>query len=218
MIAQKKDLRTSERRPSRLQQPVNVLRATQEGQWLVTVRDISMDGIGLAINEPFPIGAILTIELPAPNGLAPRLLRVKNARQNPGNTWWTVGCAFAQSLTLEEVEFLRKKTPFLVPPRERRSKVRHTTRLKQPCRVLRMTIEGPWPLSIRNVSETGIGLIGERPFKAGALLTVELPAKPKPKPALLRVVYTRKQPESGWWVIGCAFAKKITSAEVDGLV
>jgi hypothetical protein len=199
---------------SRTQKPVNVLRAMQEGPWVVTVRDISMEGIGLVASEPFPIDAVLTIELPSRSGSVQRALRVRNVRQNPGRVWWTVGCAFVHTLSPADVTFLQKKSPCIAPLRERRLKVRHTTRLKQPCRVLRMHLEGPWTLSIRDVSETGIGFIARRPFKDGMFLTVELPVQP-PRPALLRVVHSRKQLDSNDWTLGCALTQYLSRDDVE---
>jgi hypothetical protein len=195
-----------------------VLRVTQEGPWMATLRDISTDGVGLVTSEVFAAGTLLTIELPV--GAAPeqsrRLLRVRYGRRHSGSHWWTLGCAFVKPLSAKEVDQLRKKSPQIFPAQERRSKVRHNTKLRHPCRVLRATEEGEWSLTIRNVSTDGVGLIADRPFRSGMYLTAELPGRKKP--AVLRVAHVRKQPNHDWWVLGCSFVSKMTALEVQALM
>jgi len=214
-----KESRTAKRQLSRLHHPCRLIHATEVGPWQVTARDISLDGIGLVTDQPFRAGFILTIELPMPGSTKQtvRLIRVRHSRKHPNSNWWTLGCEFVAPLSLGELESLRKKSPSLAPLKERRSRARHTTRLKQPCQVLRATEEGSWLLSIRNVSATGIGLIADRPFKTGMLLAVRLPTKRQIRNELLRVVHVRKQPNNEWWILGCAFARKLSADEVEAL-
>lgn len=80
--------------------------------------------------------------------------------------------------------------------------------------MLNMTIEGPWQMMIHNVSETGIGLIADRPFKAGMILSVELPGQPQ-KVTSLRVAHSSKQ--RGNWLIGCVFPKRLSLEEIRAL-
>ncbi|OAI38798.1 hypothetical protein AYO40_06375 [Planctomycetaceae bacterium SCGC AG-212-D15] len=211
------EARAAKRHVSRLKQPCRLLRITCEGPWLVTVRDISAEGIGLVSNAPFRTGMLLTIELPfgGPVARNRRLIRIKHGRRQARSTWLTLGCAFVESLTTAELESLRKKSPAIVPDNERRARMRHTTRLKQMCKVLRYSLESDSCLWIRNVSSTGVGLMADRPFKAGSFLTLELPGK---KPALVRVAHTRKQPNQDWWLLGCAFSRKLAPDELEPLV
>lgn len=214
----KKDSRMAPRHPSRLRQPARLLRVIEEGPWMVTVRDVSADGVGLVSSETFRPGTLLTIELPI--GAQPvdtrRLVRVRYGRRHSNSYWWTLGCAFVRPLSQADVDQLRKKSPQIAPAEERRSRVRHDTKLKHPCRVLRATEEGAWDLSIRNVSTDGVGLIADRPFKSGMYLTTELPGRKKP--AVLRVAHVRKQPNHDWWVLGCSFVSKMTALEVQALL
>lgn len=218
MVEQRKEIRKSQRHLSRLRQPARLLRVTEEGPWMVTVRDVSSDGIGLVTSEPFRSGTLLTLELPIGANPAEwrRLVRVRHGRRHAGSHWWTLGCAFVKPLSPRELDVLRKKSPQIAPDHERRSRVRHDTKLKQPCKVLRATEEGPWTLSIRNVSTDGMGLIGDRPFKRGMYLTAELPGRKKP--AVLRVAHVRKQANNDWWILGCSFVSRLTALEVQALL
>jgi serine/threonine protein kinase len=78
--------------------------------------------------------------------------------------------------------------------------------------------EEVWPLVVRDVSETGIGVTLARRFEVGTELAVELQLGPdvsKRFPA--RVV--RVQPDrGGYWVHGCLFDAPLADNEVAGLL
>jgi hypothetical protein len=203
-------VRTSPRMPSK--RVVRALSVGEEGQWLISVRDISLDGVGLTTRRAFPIGSILTLELSMRSGMVCRTARVKNLRPSP-TKGWIIGCLFVEPLSAGDivVQDLSRQQP----KRERRSKPRFSVHYaKGQCRVLNMLIEGPWQMTVHNVSETGIGLIAERPFKAGMILSVELPGQPHAA-ASLRVVHSSKQ--QGNWLIGCEFPKRLSIQEVRAL-
>ncbi len=216
-----KDRRTRSRQMSRAKFRVRLKRATEEGTWMATVRNISAEGIGLVVNRPFRAGMSLTMELPTdPHFVSkPVLVQVMHARQQPGKQEWVLGGTFSRKLTHEELTSLRSRSPAILPHHERRTTVRHTTRLKSPCPVIRIAEEGPWYATIRNVSDKGIGLIANRPFRRGMLLTVELPDKRGElgKPKLLKVLHARPQPGNQWWVLGGEFLTRLSAAELDGI-
>jgi hypothetical protein len=217
-----KERRCHKRYLSRVQRHCRLKRATEEGKWIANVQDISAEGIGLITNRPFRVGMTLTMELPT-NPRRPRkpmMVRVTHARPRTGNQWWVVGGAFSRKLTKDEVDFLRNHAPSLVPGSERRTLVRHTTRLKAPCPLIRAAEEGPWLATVRNVSDQGISVIANRPFKSGMLLTVELPMKSGAlgKPRLLRVRHARPHPGSQWWIVGGEFIRKLMPEEIAALV
>jgi hypothetical protein len=96
--------RTLLRRPSRLRLPCRLTRATGEGPWQATVRNISPGGVGLITGRPFKAGMLLTLEPPTPTaGVKPKLLKVTHAAPQPGNKWWVVGGVFASPLSEEEM-------------------------------------------------------------------------------------------------------------------
>jgi hypothetical protein len=219
-----RERRAAMRWPSRTKMPCRLKRVTEEGAWLASVRDISLDGIGLTVNRAFKPGMSLTLELPIqPNLCKQILVHVRHARRLGGNgngpIWWAVGGVFARKLTREEIEFLRNRAPAILYQSERRTSIRHTTRLKSPCPVIRVSEEGPWLTTIRNVSEHGLGLISNRPFKPGTLLTVELPDKlgRLGKPRLFRLVHMRQQQGASWWILGGALLSKLLPQEIHQL-
>jgi PilZ domain-containing protein len=217
----RKNRRTLSRHPSLSKYRARLKRATDERTWMATVRNISAEGIGLVVNRPFKPGMGLTIELPTdPKQIGKLVLvRVQHGRQLPGRKDWAIGGSFARKLTHEELAALRSRSPSILPDHERRTTVRHTTRLRSLCPVIRCTEEGPWYATIRNVSVMGIGLIASRPFRPGTLLTVELPDQRGElgKPKLLRVLHARSQPDNQWWVLGGEFLSRLTPTELEGV-
>jgi hypothetical protein len=107
----------------------------------------------------------------------------------------------------------------VVAARERRKTVRHSTRLHTSCLVIKAAEEGTWLTRIRNVSAKGIGLICQRSFKVGTLLTLEWPAIPPMigKTRLVRVKNVRAQPGNHVWIVGGSFLSKLSPVELQAL-
>ncbi len=208
------------RTPSRLMMQVRASRVTEEGMWLVTIRNISREGIGLTANRPVKTGMFLTIELPGrpPIMRKPILVRVTHAH-SLGNGWWNVGGAFVRPLTKAELDAIRGHAPLLSPTCERRMTVRHTTNIKSACPLVRITEQGPWWMTIRNISPTGLGLIANRPFRVGTFLTLELPTMDGTlaKQRLLNVTHVKPQAGNRWWVLGGSLLSRLSKQEMAAL-
>lgn len=217
----RKEKRRKTRHVSRTKFRCRLKRATEEGSWMATLQNISAEGIGLVVNRPFKRGMTLTMELPTAGVQTTKavLITVCHAEAQPDGRHWALGGTFSRPLAKEEVDALRSRSPSIVPHSERRTNVRHTTRVKNPCPVIRVAEDGPWFATIRNVSEDGIGLISNRPFRVGVLLTVELPDRRGElgKPRLLRVTHVRAQEGKQWWVLGGAFMNRLAPDEVEAL-
>jgi len=220
VIAVKSDRRIIDRLVTRAKIVCQLQLAVEEGPWVATVRNISIEGIGLITNRPFKPGTVLTLSLPTSGDAKPRMVRVKHVRVQPGGQWWAIGGVFNRKLDKDELDRLKSRAPALIIQIERRTQVRHTTRLKTVCRLLRATEPGPWTATVRNVSAQGIGLISNRPFKLGTLLTMQLPSNNgKPvAPQVFRVTHARPQPGNQWWVLGGVFLTKLSGEELQALV
>ena len=85
--------------------------------------------------------------------------------------------------------------------------------------------EGGWMATVLNVSSDGIGLIANRPFKPGMILTVELPVNgqgPKRTTArLVRITHGKPHPKNRLgnqtWILGGVFVEKLTRMEIERL-
>ena len=101
------DRRTTIRHASHQKNPARLTRATGDGPWLVRVRNVSADGVGLIANYPFKKGMLLTIELPSKNGQRfgiPKQIKITHAASQSNNGWWVLGGVFSSRLTKEELE------------------------------------------------------------------------------------------------------------------
>ena len=104
----KSERRTTIRHPSRQKNPARLTRATGEGPWLVRIRNISAEGIGLIANHPFKRGMLLTIELPTKTGKLglPKQIKITHASPQGSNGWWVFGGVFSNELSKDELESL----------------------------------------------------------------------------------------------------------------
>jgi hypothetical protein len=76
-----------------------------------------------------------------------------------------------------------------------------------------------WPLTVRDVSTGGVGVVLARRFEAGTELTIELGTGPTSTPRRVPVRVVRIEPDSvGHWVHGCAFVSKLADDELTALL
>jgi len=216
MVA-KDERRLFRRVPCQLKVQARLSRVTEEGVWMATIRNISLEGIGLMVNRPARPGMFLTVEIPGrpPVMRKPILVRVTHARAHTGGQWWNLGGQFVRKLTKDELDILTARQPVIGPPVERRTSARLTTKMKTACPLIRATEEGPWWASVRNISLRGVSIIVNRPFRAGCYATIELPTRAGSlgKSRLMRIKHIRMQPGNQWWVVGCQFLTKLTKEE-----
>jgi hypothetical protein len=106
---QRKQGRTAERRAwvrFRAGQEVTCTSDEANTGWLGRLQDISVGGVALALRRRFEPGTVLDLELETKIGWPRRLsVRVIHARQDRSDRW-IIGCAFASSLSKEELEEL----------------------------------------------------------------------------------------------------------------
>src|ERR1700735_1289180 len=92
MVAQE-ERRLFRRIPCKLKVQARLIRVTQEGVWLATIRNVSLEGIGLMVNRFAQRGMFLTVEIPSrpPVMRKPTLVNVVHARVQAGGPWWNLG-------------------------------------------------------------------------------------------------------------------------------
>jgi hypothetical protein len=73
IIAQE-ERRLFRRMPCKLRVQARLVRVTEEGVWLATIRNVSSEGIGLMVNRCAQRGMSLTVEIPS----RPPLMREKS--------------------------------------------------------------------------------------------------------------------------------------------
>ncbi|VTT99495.1 serine threonine protein kinase : Putative serine/threonine protein kinase OS=Gemmata sp. Wa1-1 PE=4 SV=1: Pkinase: PilZ [Gemmataceae bacterium] len=80
-------------------------------------------------------------------------------------------------------------------------------------------IEEEWPLVVRDVSVTGLGVLLARRFEAGTELMIELADEPSAVPSkyAIRVVRVRAE-TAGLWIHGCEFVNPLGDGELSALL
>src|SRR5262245_42236223 len=67
---------------------------------------------------------------------------------------------------------------------------------------------------VRNISLGGINLFGNRAFKPGELLTVELPGADDQRRCNVLACVVHCAEDDGGWSIGCTFARDLSDADL----
>ncbi len=83
------------------------------------------------------------------------------------------------------------------------------------CRPITATRKESWSAVVRDLSTGGVGILVNRRFEPGTLLSVELqdPEKTAARTLLVRVVRLIQQ-DKDHWLLGCAFTTKLSEADL----
>jgi hypothetical protein len=107
----------------------------------------------------------------------------------------------------------------IAPRPERRAAVRFPANLDGSCECLVGPRGECWMATIQDISSTGMSLGVERRFEPGTLVLVDMPPTTQclVRSLLARVKHVR-QADDGSWILGCAFLKPLSNAEVQDLL
>jgi len=83
------------------------------------------------------------------------------------------------------------------------------------CRPITAMKKESWSAVVRDVSTGGVGILVNRRFEPGTLLSVELQdaEKTAARTLLVRVVRLTQQ-DKDHWLLGCAFTSKLSESEL----
>jgi PilZ domain len=97
------DRRRWTRHPSNLQAICWLAGSEIQGTWLARVRDISCGGVGLLAQHKVPLGAVLHVQLVAPNLVDQATLKAEVMFMSQhSSAEWILGCEFLTPLTPEQ--------------------------------------------------------------------------------------------------------------------
>jgi hypothetical protein len=185
-----------------------------------TVRNISLGGMNLIVDQRFQSGTLLKVEVQSSLENTPQMLcvRVIHVVEQPDGTW-SLGCAFARELSDQSLRAFRaaRVRPL---PQDQRSWVRCLCNFMAFCRKADSAAMEPASAKILNISAAGVGLMVTRPFDLGSALSVDLPiANDSDTPTTVpgRVVHVKPQ-RNGDWVVGCAFTQQLTAEQLRALL
>jgi hypothetical protein len=105
--------------------------------------------------------------------------------------------------------------PFAVACKERRAWVRYTSERDTTCQPLAAGNGLSWEGKLLNVSRAGLGLLLNRRFEVGTLLTVEvLGSNGQPGGNMLARVSRPPVHQDGGWNVGCVLVNELSAEEV----
>lgn len=105
------------------------------------------------------------------------------------------------------------------PGIERRGSVRYRYSSVSAQQATAQLADNQWPIQVRDISATGIGLYCQRSFDIGRLLRVDLPSARSTTSRSLEICVVRAVPQrDGTWLIGGAFTQKLSEAELQSLL
>jgi hypothetical protein len=200
--------------------PCSVQHVSEEGPWDVVVLVVSIAAIRFLTVQPFRVGMHIAVDLPDEEGhCPPRLLRLTMVKPQKDRPELLMDGLFFKELSQREVDLLRPKlTPPLArtvsPPRPA------LPGWKTSCRWIRVRHEGPWLITMLDVSQSGIGMLMDRPLEQGTFLQVELPSirRKHLKPRVVRVTHSKPMPGGEEWSVGGVFVRALTEEELQALL
>jgi hypothetical protein len=104
-------------------------------------------------------------------------------------------------------------------PGEQRVWLRHLCEKEGACEPILASDHKPWPAKVGNVSRGGILLLVNRRFEAKTLVQIDIAAQGDDTELRLfgRVVHVTPHAIPGWWSLGCAFGRDLSSDELESL-
>jgi hypothetical protein len=102
---------------------------------------------------------------------------------------------------------------------DRRAAVRYPCEVEATCQDPSDSDGECWSARVRDISTSGIGLLSTRPFDPGTALRVEMQSEDEAFGYTLMARVVHAVPQSGAeWLLGCAFARALSEAEVRNLL
>jgi len=217
----KSERRTTGRHARSMKVPCSAKRILQEGPWEALVISLSVSQVRLLAGQPLQPGAFVSVDLPdRQNRAKERLVRLTVVRPRARGTGWSYTGSFVKPLGEDEVARLLPRMPLAAPTGRRQTRVPGAHGLATRFRRVIVTEDGPWLVTMQNVSRTGIGFTADRAFEPGMHLKVELPGirRKRLRPRLVRVLHAKPLPGGAEWQMGGIFLRDLNEDELRALL
>jgi hypothetical protein len=185
---------------------------------LAKVRDLSLGGANLLVDQPLQPGQMLSVELPADQGDVRTVLAcvVRATPQAEGH--WSLGCVFSRELNNDDLGRFGAQN-VQADSDDNRIWVRFPCELKATYSKVGDIVGQSQPAEVLNISANGIGLAVQPTLQAGSLVNVDLLDKNgRMMRTILACVVHTTQRASGDYAVGCNFIRELTEEELQSLL
>ena len=201
-----------------LQGKVQLAEKQGSAKILAKVRDLSLGGANLLVDQPLQPGQMLSVELPAAKGDVRTVLAcvVRATPQAEGN--WSLGCVFSRELNNDDLGSFGALN-IQAGSNDNRIWVRFSCELKASYRRVGDIAGQAQPAEVLNISANGIGLAVQPTLQAGSLVNVDLLDKNgRMVRTILACVVHTTQRASGDYAVGCNFIRELSEDELQSLL
>jgi len=182
------------------------------------IRDVSLGGIQLVVQQPIDPGTMLSISLPRQGESSMTVLAcVVHCREISKNQW-AVGCSFSAELEERQLLAFGAQKPGK-SSHEVRNGNRFACNVKAFCQLPNQADKPPWEAEVLNVSASGMAVQFEQPLPAGTLFSAELHSArgSQTLTILACVVHVTIQPD-GQGISGCNFIRELSETDIEALL
>jgi len=200
-----------------LQGSIQLAQSAGSAKVQAKVRDLSVGGANLVVDQALPLGQMLSLELPAGAEIRTVLACVVRVIGQKDGAW-SLGCVFSRELNEDELGTLGAQK-VQADGSDKRIWVRFDTQRKANYRKVGDPSAQALPAEVLNISANGIGLCVNPSLEAGALLNVDLLDKSgrTVRSILACVVHTTLR-ASGDYAVGCNFIRELNEDELKSLL
>jgi hypothetical protein len=181
------------------------------------VRNISLGGISLHLDQECQPGTILSLEMPGLTDQTVTVLAcVVHVTEAPAGGW-VLGCTFARELSDDDLQAFGGKR-VRSAAEDQRSWLRFACHTQASYQLA--SVEGPdqLPARVVNISPSGVRLVVKNQVEAGALLNVRLQSPGgESKLSMLACVVHIAALADDEWALGCNFLRELSPKEFQDL-
>jgi hypothetical protein len=217
-------VKTDERRlwvryPADLDTSVQLADHPGEDRVPARIRDLSRGGANLVLDQGFPTGQLLSLEMPCPEDperIFQILACIVRSTPEPGGRH-SLGCVFSRELTEEDLfSFGARRVRHA--PEDQRSWMRFACELKATFNKIGESESAPRAAQVKNVSASGVGLEVDEAIEVGSLLNLHVVGKMGQERTLLTCVVHAVKQGGANWQLGCNFIRELSESDFQDMM
>lgn len=180
------------------------------------LRNVSVGGLNMAVNQPFQPGTLLNVQLPLHHeNVNKTVLACVVHTRAESETQWALGCTFARELNEQDLRSFGFEQDLEI---DQRSRPRFPCEIEAKYQSI-STGDAPVRLTnVWNISTTGVGLLVNEAIAPGTLLNLELFSPHSRSKTILGCVVHVTCQDSDSWIVGCNFITEMSEDDLQALL